>query len=223
MTKPASERDTDAMIERLAQPATPVRRLRSPSFRAMAWLLVSAVSVAVVVFAMSLRSDLGIKMTETRFLIEQLAALATAILSAYAAFALTVPGRSHRVVALVGLPLTIWLASLGEGCWQSIVQRGPDGLYFQPDWICLPAIAMVGAVPAIAIVTMIRRGAPIVPRMTIALGALAAAAFGNFGLRLFHPQDASLMVLVWQFGTVVLLSSLGGLFAKKFFFWPHAR
>jgi hypothetical protein len=55
---------------------------------------------------------------------------------------------------------------------------------------------------------MLRRGAPLTPRATTALGGLAAAGLGDFGLRLFHPQDASLMVLVWQVGTVFTLTAM---------------
>lgn len=217
-----SGHDTDALIEQLALSAAPVRRLQCPGWRVVGWLVVSAVSVAVFVFAMSPRPDLAVKLTETRFLVEQLAAGITAILAAYAACMLTVPGRSQKVVVLVALPLTVWLASIGEGCWQTLVQHGLDELYFQPDWMCLPVIAAVGAGPAIAIVIMIRRGAPIFPRATVTLGALAAAAIGNFGLRLVHLEDASFMILIWQFGAVALLASLGGLFAKRFFFWSHS-
>jgi hypothetical protein len=53
---------------------------------------------------------------------------------------------------------------------------------------------------------MLRRGAPLTPSITVALGGLAAAGLGNFGLRLFHAQDASLMVLVWQVGSVAILT-----------------
>src|SRR3546814_18751817 len=69
----------------------------------------------------------------------------------------------------------------------------------------------------------LRRGAPMAPRMTVALGALAAAAVGNFGLRLFHYQDAGLMVLIWQFGSVALLSALAGWSGGAVLHWPHAR
>ncbi len=55
---------------------------------------------------------------------------------------------------------------------------------------------------------MLRRGAPLSPHTTTALGGLAAAGLGNFGLRLFHSQDASLMVLVWQVGTVFILTAM---------------
>jgi len=65
-------------------------------------------------------------------------------------------------------------------------------------------------VPAIAMALMLRRGAPLTPHVSAALGGLAAAGLGNFGLRLFHPQDASIMVLVWQMGTVFVLTALAG-------------
>jgi len=104
------------------------------------------------------------------------------------------------------LPVAIWLGSLGQGCVQDWIRFGPDGISLQPDWFCFPAIVLVGAVPAIAIAVMLRRGAPLTPHMTTALGGLAAAGLGDFGLRLFHSQDASLMVLVWQVGTVCILT-----------------
>jgi hypothetical protein len=37
---------------------------------------------------------------------------------------------------------------------------------------------------------------------------LAAAGLGSFGLRLFHVEDAGLMILVWQVGTVFLLTAM---------------
>jgi hypothetical protein len=70
-------------------------------------------------------------------------------------------------------------------------------------------------------VFMLRRGAPLAPHATGALGGLAAAALGDFGLRFFHPQDASLMVLVWQFGAVVLLSALAGTVRHRILHWRH--
>jgi len=60
-------------------------------------------------------------------------------------------------------------------------------------------------------VGMLRRGLAVHPRLTLFLLALAAAAIGNFGLRLFHVRDAGMMVLVWQFGSVLVLSGLGAL------------
>lgn len=213
---------TEDLIDRLSADAAPVRPLASPLRRLALWLCVAVPAVAMVVVVMSPRPDLGPKLAEGRYLVEQGAALATALLAAFAAFSAGVPGRSRRVLAWPLVPLGLWLASLGEGCVTAWLRLGADGLELRPDWECFPAIVMTGAVPGAAMVAMIRRGAPLMPRVTVALGALAAAALGNVGLRLFHLQDASLMILVWQFGTVAALSLLGGGFGGRLLRWRHA-
>jgi hypothetical protein len=200
--------DTEKLIERLAAAVEPVRPLARPWIRTAAWLLVAIPYVALVVFVVSPRADLVLKASEWRYAIEQLAALATGITAATAAFATVVPGYDRKFLFLPALPLAIWLGSLGDGCVEDWIHLGPDGLSLQPDWFCFPAIVLVGAVPAIAMAVMLRRGAPLSPHTTTALGGLAAAGLGNFGLRLFHSQDASLMVLVWQVGTVFVLTAM---------------
>src|SRR5262249_52111258 len=138
---------------------------------------------------------------------------------AAAAFPCAVPGPRRLYLLLPFPPLAIWLASLGQGCAQAWIKFGPEGLALRPDWFCFPAIVLVGAVPAIAMALMLRGGAPLAPHVTTALGALAAAGLGDFGLRLFHPQDASLMVLVWQFDTVFVLSVLAGWCGRYLLNW----
>jgi hypothetical protein len=70
-------------------------------------------------------------------------------------------------------------------------------------------------------VVMLRRGAPLYPRVSVALGALAVAALGAFGMRLFHIGDATVMVLCWHFGTVALLSALAGWAGRSVLAWRH--
>jgi hypothetical protein len=112
---------------------------------------------------------------------------------------------------------------LGEGCWQTFAASGAEGLSFRIDFVCLPSILLVGILPGAVILKMIRQGAPIAPTTTTALATLAAAALGATALRLFHEQDASVMVLVWQFGSVVLLASLGALTGRRLLRWPEPR
>ncbi|KAF0110263.1 MAG: hypothetical protein FD149_2684 [Rhodospirillaceae bacterium] len=207
---------TQDLIDTLADTACPGRALLSPFRRVGLWLCLAVPFVGLIVFVMTPRSDLLGKLVETHYLVEQGAAVATSVLAAFAAFSAGVPGRARWSVALPLLPLGLWLASLGEGC----VTAWPRAT-FRPDWICFPAIVMTGAVPGAAMAVMMRRGAPLMPRTTMMLGALAAAALANVGLRLFHPQDASLMVLAWQFGTVATLSVLGGGFGGRFLRWRH--
>jgi hypothetical protein len=215
--------ETDDLVRRLITSSHPIRRLLPPWQRTALWLTIALPYVALVVMLMSPRDDLAAKLTDARFLIEQVAALATAITASIAAFCLIIPGHSRKLALLPVLPLTVWLGSLGQGCLQTWLRLGNEAWQLYPDWVCFPSIAMVGAVPALTIVAMLRRGAPMAPRITVTLGALAAAALGNFGLRLFHYQDASLMVLIWQFGSVALLSALAGWSGGHILRWRHAE
>ena len=211
--------ETDSLIERLARSAKPVRPLANPWRRASFWLMLALPYLVMVVLLMTPRSDLPEKLHDPRFLLEESATLVTAVLAAAAAFSATVPGRS-RLVLLLPLPsLLVWLGSLGMGCVEAWLQFGAQGPKLQQDWACLPAIAITGGAPAIVIVAMLRRGAPLLPHITVGLGALAAAALGNFALRLFHPQDASLMVLVWQFGTVALYAAIATMLGGRLLSW----
>ena len=211
--------NTDRLIQTLAETAQPVRPLPRPWIRSAIWLAIAIPYIALVVYVMSPRVDLIAKVTEARFLMEQFAALATGIAAAVAAFATTIPGYSRKVLLLPVLPLAAWLGFLGQGCVSAWMQFSPNGLSLQPDWFCFPAIVLVGAIPAVAMVVMLGRGAPLMPCTTVTLGGLAAAGLGNFGLRLFHPQDASLMVLVWQFGSVFILAALAGVTGRYVLNW----
>jgi len=170
--------------------------------------------VALVVFVVSPRADLAAKISDWRFAIEQIAALTTGIAAAAAAFATIIPGYGRKFLALPFLSLSIWFAILSQAYVQENIEDwmrpDPDALSLHPDWYCFPALVLAGLAPAIAMTLMLRRGIPLRVHLTAALGGLAAAALGSFGVRLFCPQDGSSMVLVWQFGTVCMLSALAG-------------
>jgi hypothetical protein len=211
--------DTDRVIAQLVQDARPVRRLSDPLLRTAAWLTVALAAVGLSVWLMGPRPDLGVKLHDARYVVEQAAALLTAVTTALAAFVIVIPGRSRYWVALPIAPLSLWLASVGWGCISDWL-RGAT--LFESDWSCLPAVALVGAIPAVAMVLMLRRGAPLLPHLAVALGALAAAALGDFGLRLFHTIDAGLMVLVWQIGSVAILTVILTQYAPTLLRWRHA-
>lgn len=210
---------TEDLIASLAGDPVRVRLLPPPWRRAGIWLLVALPYMAAVIWAMSPRPDLAAQLASPRFLAEQGAALATAVAAAVAAFALVTPGANPRLHWLPVVPGALWLSTLGLGCVADWL--GPRGLRLTPEPECLFYIALIGSLPAIVFVAMLRRGAPLFPCSTVAMAALAAAAIGNFGLRLFHMQDAALMVLVWQVGSVLLLAMLAGMFGRGVLRWPH--
>lgn len=218
-----TQKETLHLIDRLAAEAGTVRPLASPVLRTEIWLALSLPFVAMMVILYSPRADLLEKLSQTRFLIEEGAALATAIMAALAAFAQVVPGSNRRVIWLAALPVGLWLATLGIGCLADWMRAGAAGLRVTNDIGCLGKIALIGSLPALAMVWMLRRGAPLAPRGTLFLAILAAAALGNFGLRLFHSQDAGLMVLIWQAGSVLLLAAGAGLCGPRFLCWQHRK
>lgn len=213
----------EELVKILAADAKPVRRLSSPMVRLLIWLGVSIAYAALVVWLMGLRPDILSKLGDARFVMELSATFMTSVLAAAAAFCAGCPGRPiwERFAPLPALGLWFW--SLGEGCWQTFAASGAEGLSFRIDFVCLPSILLVGILPGAVILKMIRQGAPIAPTTTTALATLAAAALGATALRLFHEQDASVMVLVWQFGSVVLLASLGALTGRRLLRWPEPR
>src|SRR5262245_53446558 len=200
---------TDELIQRLAADTAPVRPLRAPWLRGLLWLALALPYVAIVVWSHLTRLDAQM-LADWRFLVEQAATFATALTAAIAAFASIVPGYNRRWLLLPLGPLALWLISVGHGCIQDWLRLGLGGLALRPDWDCLPAALIIGIVPAAAMLFMLRRGAPLFPRMTLALGALAVAAISNLGMQLFHIHDASIVLLIWHLGGVAVISLLAG-------------
>jgi len=213
--------NTDEFIERLAADLRPVRPLRPPWLRAVVWLAIALSYVAAVVWTKLMMSDASQMLSDARFLFEQAATLATAFTAAIAAFRSVIPGFDRRILLLPLVPLGLWLGSVGLGCMQDWLRLGADGLTLRPDWDCLPSATIIGIVPAIAMVIMLRKGAALHPRLTLASGALAVAAAGNFGLQFFHFRDASIMILAWHLGAAAVLSALGGWFGERLLGWRH--
>ncbi len=159
-------------------------------------------------------------MQDPRFLIEQLAALLMGLTAAAAALASVVPGCRRRVLLLPLAPLSAWLAIVGFGALRDVQTFGLGGELFQADWRCVAAILAGASVPAVAMVRMLRRGAPLTPYLTAGLGGLAAAGLGNLGVCLFHPHSSSLPLLIWHAGTVVLLAALAAWAGPQVLRWP---
>jgi len=210
--------ETKDLIELLSGHAAAIRRLPTPGRRTTLWLLISVVYVAVVT-AIHVRVGDRLNRIDVPFLIEKTAILTTAVTAALAAFSSVIPGSSQRILYLPLIPLAVWLASLGEGCVHDWLRLGAKGLSVRADWDCAPAAIFLSVVPAIAMVAMLRRGAPLVPAVTLSLGMLAVAAIVNFGLRIFHLGDVSIMVLVWHMGGAALVMSCAAVLGRYVLNW----
>jgi hypothetical protein len=206
----------------LADEALPVRPLARPWLRAFAWLAISAPPVFLVVWWHGLGTKAGMVATaDLRMTIEWLAILATAVTAAIAAFSSSVPGASRRWLWIPIVPLAIWLLTVGQGCIEDYRAMGAAAFALRPDSECYVPTVLAGVVPVAAILIMLRRGAPLAPRSTLALAGLAVAAVVNLAMLLFHVGDVSFMVLVWHVGVVVVFASLAGWAGPRILTWRH--
>jgi hypothetical protein len=210
--------ETNQLIARLAADRATVRRLRAPWQRAALWLMISFLCVAIVT-AVHIAGRDAIEHIDVRMAVEQAAILLTGLTAALAAFSTVVPGRDWRISMLPLFPLGAWLSSLGEGCVHDWVRLGADGLRVRSDWDCVPAAIALSIPCAAVMLVMLRRGAPPFPNLSLALGALASAAVVNSGLRLFHAGDLAVMVLVWHFGGVGVVTVLAARFGDRVLNW----
>lgn len=207
---------TDDLIADLSRDLTPVRRLAHPAKRLAGWMVV-ALPVSLVLGALVESQHLTLAMErirDPRIVVELVAILATAVAAGYAALSSAQPGRSQRVWLLPVVPFFVWLSLVGENCWRLFERIGPDQFSFAPHWVCFPSVAATGFAPALVMALLLKRGALLSPAMTVALGTLAAAALGAVGLRLYHPPDATVLLMLWQLiATVVFLGVAGGISA----------
>lgn len=214
--------NTEALIREIAAAGTPVHRLPPPWLRMLIWLAIAVPYVAAITMWHPVMPNFAMKLGGVRFAIEEAAAFATALTAAWAAFASTVPGTDRRLLWLPLLPLAIWLAMLGAGCVENWMQLGSRGLAIRPDWNCLPSGILLGLVPLPVMVAMLRRGAPVHPHLSVALGGLAVASIANVGLRLFHVGDISIMMLFWHLGGAIVLSLIAGAIGSGILSWRQA-
>lgn len=214
---------TEELIQSLANDAPAVSRLRHPAVRAMMWMVGSLIYMATLVWLIGPRADLSERLADTRFIVEIGATFLTSLFAAAAAFCAGCPGRPIWERFAPFPFLAIWLASLGEGCWQQWVQHGSGSLSLGVDLVCFQAIFLVSLMPALAILFMVRQGAPLAPMSTVGLATLSATALGAATLRFFHLQDVGLMLVVWQFGSVIILTFVGFLIGRWLLRWSHSK
>jgi hypothetical protein len=119
--------DTHKLIEQLAGRAQPVSPIGSPSRRTLAWLLIAAVLIALISTSFGVRPHLWKTMTSPGEAIEFLGSVLTGACAAYAAFQVSVPGRSG---SWAWLPCCRWRVARRHrrGLRSAIRGDGPGGL-----------------------------------------------------------------------------------------------
>jgi hypothetical protein len=210
---------TDDFVERLALGVRPVRPLRTPWVRGASWSLAASLYLGLLAVLMTSRDDLAANAAAPRFIVQQLAAIATSVSAAAAAFVSIVPGYSRRVLLLPAALATVWLTSTLVGSSQEWPDTGLAGLALQREWPCVVTIVFGSTLPACCLMFMLRRGAPLTPRLTAALSALASAGLAHVVACVSEPHSNNLVVLLWHGATVFAIVCVAGALGPSLFKW----
>ncbi len=212
--------DTERFIHVLADDLEPVKPLQRPAARTLWWVFAVAMYLTLLIAVVPPLVNPTSRLQDIGFMFEQSAAVITGITAAFAALSSTVPGYRRTV---------LWWPLVSAGVWTTIVagralMEGPSSMTaLGADWHCVPATLVGSAMPTFVIALMLRRGAPMSPRLTGALAALAAAGIGNIGICFFRAHHSSFSVPVWHVGTVFVLTALGAFVGSTVLRWSPRR
>jgi hypothetical protein len=208
---------TQQLIDTLVECATPVRRLRPPLVRAMLWLGVAGLVIALIAMGHGFRPDLTLSLRRPSFAVTTAAALLTGILSAIAAFMVSLPDRSRWWLMLPMPALAVWMSTIGYGCLTGWVSLGPEGFRFGEELRCFAILVFTSVPLSIALAVMLRYAAMLRAGAVATMGGLATAAITASALSLVHNHDATVLILIWNLGTALLITGITGAFGRRIF------
>ena len=205
------------LIELLATQAMPVRRLRPPLRRALCWLALATAFAALLSFYHGLRPDLSSRLQEPSFVVQLGASLLTAASAAIAAVQISLPDRSRAWLLLPFASLALWISASGYGCLANWISLASGGPMLQESLRCLGTIALISVPLSLSLIIMLHHAGRLSPTATASVGALAVAAVAASVLSLLHEIDATLVVLILNFGTVAVFIAAGGMTGRSLF------
>jgi len=214
---------TPDLIDTLVDCAIPVRRLRPPLVRAALWLLIAALVLMVLAVAHGVRPDLVERLRQPLFAVGMFGALATGVLAAVASFKVSLPDTSRSWLLLPLPALILWVSTIGYGCLTDWVSMGPDGVRMGEAVRCFATLLLTSAPLSVAMLVMVRYSAFLRPTAVCMSGGLAVAATTSFALSLLHDLDATIMILIWNLGSAVLIAGLASVFGRSLLAWIALR
>ena len=212
---------TDELIDRLGRDATVVTPLRAPGRRAALWLLWGGLYLALfALMKFGMMSTTELAMTPL-YLVQQGAAIFTAITAAHAALASVIPGAPRRVWGPPLAGAAVWIASLLWGAALDVRALGTFGVLHESDWPCVASMVIGGVVLGGPLMWMLRRGAPLTPRTTGLLAGLGALGLANVEACLTRPHAFAMTVLLWHGMTAAFCALVFAGVGRNWLRWPE--
>jgi hypothetical protein len=193
------------VIDGLVRDARPVRRLWHPTVRLSAWLgvLIAATALLTIV---GLRPGLVERLLSALFLGELVCLGTATIAAARIAIRAAVPGLDD------GLGRPFLVASIAAGAVLSLSQTRlaigvPPVKFVEAGIPCALSSIIIAAVPALAIVWAVGRGAPLRPAWAGSIGGMAAGIWAYVLMQLRCRLDETVHVIVWHGVPVIIVAT----------------
>lgn len=205
---------TDELIRTLAKDAPRVRRLRHPLIRAGLWVLVALAILTVLTLVHGPRPEFDARLRDPLFTLGMVSALITGIAAAVAVFHISLPDRSRFWLLLPGPPLLLWLGTVGYQCFGDWVPLGPGRAALELASDCFGTLVATSAPLSLLLIVMMRHAAHWRAGTVAVMGGIAVSGLTASALTMFHPLDATVMILVWNLGTLAVIAGVTALLGR---------
>ncbi len=206
---------TPDLIDSMVATAEPVKRLRPPVTRAASWLLFAVAVIGVLTLLHGPRPDFAERIRQPLFCLGVAAAALTGVLATLAAFLASLPDRSRLWLALPLPAAVLWVSSVSYGCVAHWVTADASNIPGGDALDCFGTLLMSSLPLSLVMFWMLRHMARIGPRGPILAASLAVAALTATALALLHRFDASIMILLWNFGAAGLVMSIDAIVGRR--------
>jgi len=204
---------TDELIERLVLDLEPVKALRRPWQRSIRFAFLAVFATTVTASLLGLRSDLCAKIVDPSYVAETGLLLVLFGAATLGALRSGVPGTNLAgAVRVVAVAASVWLLIVGARC------GGGAGTWGLPSGLaCVRRTLLLGAFPASALLTMLRRSAALEGAASGTLAMVAAGAVAVLGTRILCGKDDATHVLAWHIAPLALFALLGWFVGRAWF------
>lgn len=197
----------EQLIIALASEATPIAPLPAPRVRTVRWVMCALLFVGAGLLWRGVRANWAAAFSDPTFVVSNILLLGVALLAAWTALVLAVPGALRS-------PVAKWLPVAGLGGWgailiQQVASVASPGAALMAEPIvtgCMWKTFGVAAGPAFLIILMAYRAAPLDWRWTGSLAALSALAFGAIGTEFMCPITGHAHLFNWHFLPVAAMT-----------------
>jgi hypothetical protein len=189
----------DALVDRLVQATTPVRRMWSVRARFAVFATLGMAALGMASLAAP-RPDLVLRLRDPSFMLGLALLIAATCATAFLALRSSVPDRfpSRTESAMVALLVAVAAAV-------TALPSASDGpVTPMTEWLCALRTLVVAAVPWTLLLVAIRRGAPVRVTTAATYAGAAALLLSTAILRTGCPQDGPTHWLAWHFAAVLV-------------------